>query len=119
MARLNPQQTSSSTFATHTSTRAEKSPQDKLSTCEHTASFIPGAVGIVGLGLIGGSFAKALCQDAQKLYLFNRNQEVMRQACADCHALALDNESISKCELIILAAYPLSLIHISEPTRPY
>ena len=30
----------------------------------------------------------------------------MKQACADCHALALDNENISKCELIILAAYP-------------
>ncbi|MFU9921276.1 prephenate dehydrogenase [Fannyhessea vaginae] len=106
MARLNPQQTSSSTFAIHTSTRAEESPQNKPSTCEHTTSFIPGAVGIVGLGLIGGSFAKALCQDAQKLYLFNRNQEVMKQACADCHALVLDNENISKCELIILAAYP-------------
>ena len=48
----------------------------------------PGRIGIVGLGLIGGSFARALYRGPGEVYAWNRNRDVLEMAAID----AIDGE---------------------------
>ena len=63
-------------------------------------------VGIVGLGLIGGSFAKALKRGGTDVYAWDRSNEVMELALADSCKRMLTKDNIDACELIILCSYP-------------
>ena len=64
-------------------------------------------VGILGLGLIGGSLARAYAKAGHQVYACNRNQDILAFAqLAGVVTGALDDEMIPKCDLILLAIYP-------------
>lgn len=70
------------------------------------ATFIPGRVGILGLGLMGGSFAKALHAGGTEVYAWNRTHSTLELAMIECVDGELDDEAVPTCELIVLAGYP-------------
>ncbi len=70
------------------------------------ARFVPGRVAILGLGLIGGSFAKALHEGGTEVYAWNRTRSTLDLAMIECVDGVLDETSVDTCELIILAGYP-------------
>lgn len=64
-------------------------------------------VGIVGLGLIGGSMAKAYTEKGHTVLGFDTNSVTQEYAVlSEICAGTLNEETLSKCELILLAAYP-------------
>lgn len=68
-------------------------------------------VGIVGLGLIGGSLAKAYKAAENTVFGFDRDAKVMALATADAAIDAvLDEGSVSQCDLIFIALYPHAAI---------
>ncbi len=69
-------------------------------------TFVPGRVGIFGLGLIGGSFAKALHQGGAEVYAYNRTRSTLELAMIETVDGELTQETIPTCELIVLAGYP-------------
>ncbi len=69
-------------------------------------TFVPGRIGIVGLGLIGGSFAKALHAGGAEVYAWNRTRSTLELAMIDTVDGELTDDAIKTCELIILAGYP-------------
>ena len=71
-----------------------------------TATFVPGRVGILGLGLMGGSFAKALHAGGTEVYAWNRTHSTLELAMIECVDGELNDQSTSTCELIVLAGYP-------------
>lgn len=70
------------------------------------ATFVPGRVGVLGLGLMGGSFAKALHQGGREIYAWNRTKATLELAMIECVDGELNDDAVSTCELIILAGYP-------------
>lgn len=78
-------------------------------------------VGIVGLGLIGGSFAKAYSDnDEHKVLAYNRSKEVIEAAFTE---KAIDGElnerNICECDLIVLCLYPQLCIDYLKKMAPY
>lgn len=69
-------------------------------------TLIPGRCGVVGLGLIGGSFARALAKGDREVYAFDPNTEIVDLASIDTTAGELTDDIIPTCELIVLACYP-------------
>lgn len=64
-------------------------------------------IGIVGLGLIGGSFAKAYHAAGWRVYAFDINEDTMAVATIDETIQGvLDEDAIAECDLILLALYP-------------
>lgn len=72
------------------------------------SKLVEGRVGIVGLGLIGGSFAKAYAAAGAKAYAWNRTRAITELALIDTIAGELTEDIVPTCELIILAGYPKS-----------
>lgn len=70
------------------------------------ATFVPGRVGILGLGLMGGSFAKALHAGGREVYAWNRTRATLEMALIECLEGELTEEVLPTCELIVLAGYP-------------
>lgn len=68
-------------------------------------------VGIVGLGLIGGSFAKVYKEAGHRVLAWNRSQSVLDFAlmAGDADA-ALTEENLSDCDLVLLCVYPQAAI---------
>ena len=75
-------------------------------------------VGIAGLGLIGGSFAKALHGKDYTVYAMNRNPEVLKAASGVIDG-ALTKENMCLCDLIIIALYPDAIINFFLEYRDY
>lgn len=73
---------------------------------EEQTSFVPGRVGIVGLGLMGGSFAKAAAAAGQEVYGWNRSKATLQAALETTLTGELTDDILPTCELIILAGYP-------------
>ena len=69
-------------------------------------SFVAGRVGIVGLGLMGGSFARGLHQGGREVYAWNRTHTTLELAMIDTVNGELTDEVIPSCELVVLAGYP-------------
>ncbi len=67
---------------------------------------IPNRVGVVGLGLIGGSFARAYRAAGVSVVACDPNTETMEAARVDTIEGDLNDESIPTCDLIVLATYP-------------
>ena len=69
-------------------------------------------VGIVGLGLIGGSLAKAISQNTDHTeYGFDLSEEVMAKAVLlDAIEQPLTDKILSHCDIIIVALYPQATI---------
>lgn len=64
-------------------------------------------VGILGLGLIGGSLARAYALEGHTVYAIQRNESMLSFAMlAGAVHGKLDDTTIPKCDLILLAIYP-------------
>lgn len=64
-------------------------------------------VGILGLGLIGGSFARAYAKAGHKVLACNRSRDMLDFAIlADAVHDELNQTNIPECDLIILSVYP-------------
>ena len=64
-------------------------------------------VGILGLGLIGGSLARAYALEGHTVYAIQRNEAMLSFAMlAGAVHGKLNEETIPKCDLILLAIYP-------------
>lgn len=73
-------------------------------------ALIPGRCGIVGLGLIGGSFARALAKGGREVFAYDPNTEITDLASIDTTSGQLSEDIIPTCELIILACYPQACV---------
>ena len=79
---------------------------------------VPGRVGVVGLGLMGGSFAKAFAAADREVYAWNRTRSTLDLAMIETVTGELTDEVIPTCELIILAGYPASVVSWIEEKAP-
>ncbi len=77
------------------------------------------SVGVVGLGLMGGSFAKALHKCGTEVFAWNRSPETLAIALADSVDCELTKDNIAECELIILTTYPKHCVEWLEEFAPY
>lgn len=80
---------------------------------EH-ATVVPGRIGIVGLGLIGGSFAKALHRSGAEVFVANRTESTVELALIESATGRLDETTLPTCELIILCSFPAACIEWLE-----
>jgi len=69
-------------------------------------AYVPGRVGIVCLGLMGGSFARALHAGGRQVYAWNRTASTLDLAMIDTVDGPLTDEVVPTCELLVLAGYP-------------
>ena len=77
-------------------------------------------VGVVGLGLIGGSFAKAYHEAGEKVLAWNRSRSVFDFAVMSGAVDGeLNEESISQCDLVLVTIYPEAAIKYLEKMGPY
>ena len=68
-------------------------------------------VGIVGLGLMGGSFAKAYCEAGHRVLAYNRSRATLDAAIISGIAEGeLNEDTIGQCDLVIIALYPRATI---------
>lgn len=75
-------------------------------------------VGIVGLGLIGGSFARAYRAAGARVLAYDVDEETFEAASIETVARPLDDESLAGCDLIVLAAYPDACLAWLEEHAP-
>lgn len=78
-------------------------------------TFVPGRVGIISLGLMGGSFAKAFAAAGVEVYCRDISEDVLEMAEIETIKGELTDEIVPTCELIVLAGYPK--VAISELKR--
>lgn len=77
-------------------------------------------VGIVGLGLIGGSFAKAYQKEGHTVLAFDKDHSVLEFAKIDGAVSGdLNRENLSQCDLILLAVYPMAAVEYLRENAPY
>ena len=78
-------------------------------------------VGIVGLGLIGGSIAKAYSEyDEHKCLAWNRSRETLDKAISDkCVDDELNEKNIGSCDIVFVALYPEATIEYLRRMGPY
>lgn len=81
-------------------------------------TYVPGRYGVVSLGLMGGSFAKAFAAAGAEVYAWNRTRSTLELAMIETVTGELDEEAIPTCELIILAGYPASTVEWLERYAP-
>ena len=67
-------------------------------------------VGIVGLGLIGGSFAKAYARAGWRVLAADADAETLELASVEVVDGVLDASSAASCDLVVLAAYPAACV---------
>lgn len=77
-------------------------------------------VGIAGLGLIGGSFARAYAAGGARVLGYDAEAAVMREA-AEAGAVAgeLTNGNAKECDLILIALYPAAAVEYLTKTAPH
>ncbi len=63
-------------------------------------------VGILGLGLIGGSLAKAYRDAGWRVLAFDLDADTMGAARVETVAGTLDADTVPQCDLVLLAVYP-------------
>lgn len=78
-------------------------------------------VGIVGLGLIGGSFAKAYSNhDDHEVLGFDINEKIMKKAYDEKTISGeLGEDNMSSCDLILIALYPKDSVEYLKKNAPY
>lgn len=67
-------------------------------------------VGILGLGLIGGSLAKAYRDAGWRVLAFDLDEDTMGAARVETIAGTLDADAVPQCDLVLLAVYPAACI---------
>jgi len=76
-------------------------------------------VGIVGLGLIGGSLAKAYKSKGHKVYGFDTDESILSFAqISGAIDGVLDDISIGKCDVIFIAVNPVETVTYMESAAP-
>ncbi len=77
-------------------------------------------VGILGLGLIGGSLARAYAKAGHAVYSWDRDESILSFAqLAGAVTGKLDRETVGQCQLLLLAIYPGGSIAWLEENAPY
>lgn len=77
-------------------------------------------VGIVGLGLIGGSFAKAYSAAGARVLAYNRSRSTLDFAIMNGDVTEeLTAENIAECELLLIALYPEAVVEYFEKMAPH
>lgn len=77
-------------------------------------------VGIVGLGLIGGSFAKAYHEAGARVLAHNRSRSTLEFAMLSGAVDGeLTRENIGQCDLVLVAVYPQAALAYLEEMGPY
>jgi prephenate dehydrogenase len=71
-------------------------------------------VGVVGLGLIGGSFAKAFHAAGIEVYAANRTASTVELALVETIDGELDDAHVGTCELLVLTCYPKACVEWLE-----
>ena len=73
-------------------------------------------IGIVGLGLIGGSLAKALKASGNHRVLgYNRSENIIKDALAEgAIDEALERDNLSQCDVVLISLYPDDAINYIE-----
>ena len=75
---------------------------------------------IVGLGLIGGSFAKAYKKDGHQVYAYDLNETVTDYAISSGTVdYKLDKKNLKECNLVIICVYPKATVNFLEEFAPY
>ena len=76
-------------------------------------------IGIVGLGLIGGSMARALkAYTNHRVLAFDKNDNVMQAAVSEgTVAGVLTDEEVPNCDLILIALYPAAAVAYAKRHR--
>ena len=74
----------------------------------------PRCAGIVGLGLIGGSFARGYAQAGVRVLAWDPDEDVMVAASMGTVAGELNDETLGECDIIVLACYPEACIEWLE-----
>ena len=76
-------------------------------------------VGILGLGLIGGSLARAYAKAGHTVYAWDRDESILSFAqLAGAATGKLDRETVGQCQLLLLAVYPGGSIAWLEENAP-
>jgi prephenate dehydrogenase len=76
-------------------------------------------VGIAGVGLIGGSFARAYKAAGHTVYLYDNDESIVTYAqLAGVSDGALDGGTLPTCDLILIALYPSDAIAYMEQIAP-
>ena len=76
-------------------------------------------VGILGLGLIGGSLARAYAKAGHTVYAWDRDESILSFAqLAGAVTGKLDRENVGECQLLLLAIYPGGSIAWLEENAP-
>ena len=70
----------------------------------------PRCAGIVGLGLIGGSFARGYAKAGVRLLAWDPDEDVMVAASMGTVSGELNDETLGECDIIVLACYPEACI---------
>lgn len=78
-------------------------------------------VGVVGLGLMGGSFAKAISALGEHtVYACNRTRETLNKAINEGAVQGeLTRETLSQCDLVIVSLYPELTVDYIKENAPY
>lgn len=77
-------------------------------------------IGILGLGLIGGSLAKAYNGAGHEVYAYDADRATMEFASVDgVYAHVMDETTIGECEAVLLAVYPAACMEYLEKMSPY
>jgi len=77
-------------------------------------------IGIIGLGLIGGSLAKAYKAAGHTVYAHETDKNILDFAILSGAADApLDNAALRRCELLLIAIYPQAAIKYLEETAQH
>ena len=74
----------------------------------------PRCAGIVGLGLIGGSFARGYAQAGVRVLARDPDEDVMVAASMGTVTGELNDETLGECDIIVLACYPEACIEWLE-----
>ncbi len=76
--------------------------------------------GIVGLGLIGGSFAKAYSKAGHEVYAFDTDESVLGFAMlSGAVNKKLEREDLAACDLILICVYPSAAIDFMRENGAY
>jgi prephenate dehydrogenase len=77
-------------------------------------------VGICGLGLIGGSLARAYSESGQRVYGYDRDGSVLPLAKLSGAACGeLNENTVGECDLIIIALYPEATVEYFKSIAPF
>ena len=72
-------------------------------------------IAVIGLGLIGGSFAKAFAEAAHNVFVYDIDKATEKYACMTDNFTPLTDDILKECDLTIVATYPETVIdYINE-----